>query len=486
MGPVKSYATWVSCPLRAAAISSPDAPAIVGTGSTLTYGELDRRVTTAAENLEELGLGAGTRLALYLPKGERYVVLLLALIRAGSVTCPLSTPPLGVAKLLKKAACRTLISDEDLLEATHTGAQKLRPATLLGDYPTRHDRPGSSEPLHLALDRPATIVFTSGSTGAAKGALHTFGNHYFSAQGSNANIALEPQDRWLHSLRLSHVGRLAIGFRCLLAGAAVALPEPEAPLGVAIARSGATHVSLVSTQLLRLLREEGFDPSGLKAILLGGGPTPAYLLDEALARSLPIHTSYGLTEMASQVTATPPGASREELHTSGRLLPHREISTSPDAEILVKGETLFAGYVEGEAIDLPLDADGWFHTQDLGEIDKAGYLRIRGRKDNLFISGGENIQPEEIEETLCRLEGVEEATVVPVPDAEFGSRPAAFVRTTHGAVEPEYLARALEPVLPRFKIPVAFYGWPEGSAGMKVDRAALADRARQLHREGND
>ena len=84
------------------------------------------------------------------------------------------------------------------------------------------------------------------------------------------------------------------------------------------------------------------------------------------------------------------------------------------------------------------------------------------------------------------MEGVEEATVVPVPDAEFGSRPAAFVRTTHGAVEPEYLARALEPVLPRFKIPVAFYGWPEGSAGMKVDRAALADRARQLHREGND
>jgi O-succinylbenzoic acid--CoA ligase len=309
--------------------------------------------------------------------------------------------------------------------------------------------------------------------------LHTFGNHYFSALGSNANIALEPQDRWLHSLPLYHVGGVSIVFRCLLAGASVALPEPVAPLGEAIARRGATHLSLVSTQLLRLLTEEGFDPSGLKAILLGGGPTPDYLLEEALARELPVHTSYGLTEMASQVTATPPGASREELRTSGRPLPHRELTISDDGEILVRGETLFAGYLEGQAVDLPIDADGWFHTKDLGELDAEDYLRVRGRKDNLFISGGENVQPEEIEEALCLLEGVEEAVVVPVPDPEFGLRPAAFVRTTGGVVEAKNLAQALEPVLARFKIPVAFYEWPEGIRGMKADRIALAERARR-------
>ena len=481
---MKSEATRVPCPLRKAANASPDAPAVVGVGGTLTYGELDRRVTAAAENLEMLGLGAGTRVALYLPKDERYIVLLLALIRAGCVACPLSTrtPRLGVAALLKKAACRALISDEDLPEAADTGARTLHPGALLED--TRHDRPRSSEPVHLALDRPTSVVFTSGSTGVPKGALHTFGNHYFSAQGSNVNIALEPQDRWLHSLPLYHVGGLAIVFRCLLAGASVALPEREAPPGEAIARSGATHVSLVSTQLSRLLRERGLDPSGLKAILLGGSPTPGYLLEEALARKLPVHTSYGLTEMASQVTATPPGASPEELRTSGRPLPHREISVSGDGEVLVKGETLFAGYVEGEGIDLPLDADGWFRTKDLGELDADRYLRVRGRKDNLFISGGENVQPEEIEEALCLLEGVEKAVVVPVPDPEFGSRPAAFVRTTGDVEEPaNYLARSLEPILARFKIPVAFYGWPEGVEGMKVDRAALTERARRLHRE---
>ncbi len=479
---MKSGATRVSCPLRAAAAASPGAPAVVGAGGELTYGRLDLLVAATGEKLARLGLGSGARVALYLPKDERYLVLLLALIRAGCVACPLSTrlPPLGVAPLLRKISCRALISsDEGLLEETDAGTQRLRPQSLLADEPPARDRSRDSGPLRLVLDRPATIIFTSGSAGEAKAALHTFGNHYYSALGSNANIALAPGDHWLHSLPLYHVGGLSILFRCLLAGAAVALPEPGALLGEAIA--GATHVSLVSTQLLRLLRED-LDPRELRAILLGGGPTPPPLVDEATARGLPIHTSYGLTEMASQVTATPPGASCEELRTSGRPLPHREISIREDGEILVRGETLFTGYVEGEAVDRPQDAEGWFHTGDLGELRTDGYLRVRGRKDNLFISGGENVQPEEIEEALCRLQGVEEAVVVPVPDAEFGSRPVAFVRTAGGKFGD--LARPLEPVLPRFKIPVAFHEWPHGGEGMKVDRRSFRERALRSDREG--
>ncbi len=476
---VKSGATHVPCPLRVAANASPGAPAVVGAGGTLTYGALDGRVESAARRIEALGLGRGARVALYLPKDERYLVLLLALIRAGCVASPLSTrlPPRGVEPLLRRAACGALISsDEELLEATGADVRKLTPQAMLEDEPAEGSWQPSAPP-YLALDLPATIIFTSGSTGARKAALHTLGNHYYSALGSNANIPLAPGDRWLHSLPLYHVGGLAILFRCLLAGATVALPEPGATLGGAIA--GSTHVSLVSTQLLRLLREEELDPAGLRAILLGGSSIPPPLIDEALVRGLPIHTSYGLTEMASQVTATPPGASQEELHTSGRPLPHRELSICEDGEILVRGETLFMGYVESGSPDPALDADGWFHTGDLGELGADGYLRVRGRKDNLFVSGGENIQPEEIEEALCRLEGVEDAVVVPIPDAEFGFRPVAFVRG--GRLTD--LSRSLEPVLPRFKIPVAFHRWPEGVEGMKVDRAFFSDRARRLHRD---
>jgi O-succinylbenzoic acid--CoA ligase len=469
--------------LRAAANVSPGAPAVVGVGGTLTYGALDGRVGSAARRIEALGLGDGARVALYLPKDERYLVLLLALMRAGCVACPLSTrlPPRGVAPLLRTAACGALISsDEELLEATVADVRKLTLQTLLEDEPAQ-DAPRTSAPPYLAMSLPATIVFTSGSTGAPKAALHTLGNHYYSALGSNANIPLAPGDRWLLSLPLYHVGGLAILFRCLLAGATVALPDPGAPLGRAIA--GATHLSLVSTQLLRLLRDEELDPGGLRAILLGGSQIPPSLIDEALSRGLPVHTSYGLTEMASQVTATPPGASQNELHTSGRPLPHREISTSEDGEILVRGEPLFTGYVNRDIVDRPLDADGWFHTGDLGELEADGYLRVRGRKDNLFISGGENVQPEEIEEALCRLEAVEDAVVVPVPDAKFGFRPVAFVRTAGGAVELELLSRELGRTLPRFKIPASFYGWPEEAGGMKVDRAFFRERARRLHHD---
>jgi O-succinylbenzoic acid--CoA ligase len=463
----------VPCPLRAAALSSPNATAIVSPQGATSYSELDMKVSAAAFRLR--GFKPGSRVALYLPKDERYVALILAVIRAGHLACPVSDrlPPKGVARLLETAACTAVISDDDgLLQTAGTELQSLKPEPLLEESQQR------KEPEDIPLGRPATMVFTSGSTGTPKAALHTFGNHYHNALGSNANIALRPGDRWLHSLPLYHVGGLSILFRCQLTGATVALPLQGRSLGEAIARFDATHVSLVPTQLLRLLREDA-NLAGLKTVLMGGGPVPASLVDEAVARGLPIRTSYGLTEMASQVTTTPPGASPEALRTAGRVLPGCEVSISGGGEILVRGETLFAGYVEGEKIDRPLDAVGWFHTGDLGDLDQDGYLRVLGRRDNLFISGGENIQPEEIEEALFRLKGVSEAVVVPVPDEEFGARPVAFVRTEDGTVRD--LVPELEKVLPRFKIPTAFHPWPEEPRrGMKPNRSALRERAQQL------
>jgi o-succinylbenzoate---CoA ligase len=459
--------------LRSAALAAPDSAALVGPRDATSYRELDQMVSAAALRLGELE--PGSRVALHLPKDERYVALVLALIGAGHIACPVSDrlPPRGVAQLLGRVVCSALISeDEELLQTAGADILRPEPEVLLREGRQR------AELVDIPQDRPATIIFTSGSTGVPKAALHTFGNHYHSALGSNANIALRAGDRWLHSLPLYHVGGLSILFRCLLAGATVALPHPGTSPGESIASLGVTHVSLVSTQLSRLLRESA-DLVGLQAVLMGGGPVPPSLVDEALARGLPLHTSYGLTEMASQVTTTPPGASPEQLRTAGRALPKREVSISENGEILVRGETLFAGYAEGEELDRPLDAEGWFHTGDLGELDESGYLRVGGRMDNRFISGGENVQPEEIEEALCRLEGVDEAVVVPVPDDEFGARPVAFVRAA--GRQPEELAEELEPVLPRFKIPTSFHPWPEETrSGLKTDRAALGELARRL------
>jgi O-succinylbenzoic acid--CoA ligase len=185
--------------------------------------------------------------------------------------------------------------------------------------------------------------------------------------------------------------------------------------------------------------------------------------------------------MTSQVTTTPPAADLETLRTSGSCLPHRELRISEDGEILVRGGTLFAGYVERDHLRQPFDAEGWYHTGDLGTLDERGNLIVSGRRDNLFISGGENIQPEEIEWHLGQLPGVEQVVVVPVPDAEFGNRPAAFIRSSNAGSEADYRA-ALEAVLPRFKVPCAFLPLDDGANGerLKIDRGALTARAAAL------
>ena len=467
----------IPCPLRAAALDAPDATAILSSGRTIGYAGLDRMVSAAAARLSKAGCEPGARVALYLPRDERYVVLLLALLRTGCISCPLSTrlPPEGASRLLDKVACSVLISeDEEFIGKIPLGVRGTRPEALLDESDL-----DIADPAYLLLGQPATVVFTSGSVGGPKAALHTYGNHYYSALGSNVNIALSEGDRWLLSLPLYHVGGLSIVFRCLFAGATIALPGPGEALDRSISELRVTHVSLVATQLRRLI-ETRIEAGTLKAVLLGGGPTPGALLEEAVVRGFPVHTSYGLTETSSQVTATPPGAALEDLHASGRVLEHREVAVSGEGEIMVRGETLFAGYVEGKEVDLPLDADGWFHTGDLGRIDDRGNLRVTGRIDNLFISGGENIQPEEIEAALERVEGVKRAIVVPVPDTEFGERPVAFVQTA-GKPVPQNLDEKLGKTLPRFEIPVAFYAWPEeaDSEGMKPDRAFFRRAAMQ-------
>ncbi len=479
----RSDTRLIPCPLRTAAARSPGAAAIVGEGGGVTYAELDRRVSAAAKRLAERGCGAGSRVALCMEKSREYIVVLVALIRIGAVACPLSTrfPPRRAVSLLTTAGCRAVISDdEDLLGATEPAILALSPEALL-----ENDPPGEPENHGtINLDQPATIVFTSGSSGKPKAALHTFANHYYNALGSNENIPLAPGDLWLHSLPLYHVGGLSILFRCILAGATIALPEPGERIGEAISRYGITHASLVATQLRRVL-DEGASPENLKVVLLGGSGMPASLLEEAVSRGFPVRASYGLTEMASQVTTTS-GSSPTELRTSGRILPHRELSIASDGEILVRGQTLFAGYVENGVVASPVDSEGWFHTKDVGSLDEEGCLIVRGRKDNLFISGGENIQPEEIEAALTTIEGVVEAVVVPVPDGEWGRRPVAFVRMAAGEeMEPDRLRKSLEPLLPRFEIPAAFHEWPEdsGSESMKVDREAFRERARRMSRE---
>ncbi len=339
--------------------------------------------------------------------------------------------------------------------------------------------------LSLTLDQPASIMFTSGSAGTPKAVLHSFGAHYYNALGSNRNIRLEPGDRWLLSLPLYHVGGLAIVMRAILAGAAVGLPSAEKNIAQDIQDLGITHISLVPTQLYRLLSDESALPAlrSLKTILLGGGPIPELLLTKAIELDLPLSISYGSTEMASQIASSPVGDLSALKSRSLITLPYRDVCISDEQEILVRGSTLFSGYVKQGVLERPFRDGGWFATGDLGTLNKDGSLQVKGRKDNMFISGGENIQPEEIEGCLFRHPDVLQAIVVSVPDAEFGARPVAFVECAAGkSLSPAVLRDFLRTRIAGYKVPRRFFDWPkeDNDGSIKTRRHDLQRLAQGL------
>ena len=476
--------TEIRCPLEEAAERYGQRPAVVSGSRVVSYAEFHDRVAQMTAALRRAGCNPGERVAILAPNSPDYLVWLLALLRLGAVCCPMNTrlPNRTVADLLRRIDCRKLVAqvpDEEGLGDITSDVKILQGGDLpAAGWPLEEDAQGSTMP----LDRPATIVFTSGSTGIPKAVLHSYGNYYYNALGCNRNLPLTAGDRWLLDLPLYHVGGLGILFRCLLAGATVVMPDGRETLDVVLERYEITHLSVVVTQLHRLLRQpESVRYPSLRYVVLGGSPVPLKLLSRASARGLPVFASYGCTEMTSQVTTTGVDSTTAQRLTSGKLLPYRRLRIGHEGEIQLAGETLFIGYVEGGSLQRPLTRDGWFATGDLGHMDDDGYLTVIGRRDNRFFSGGETIHPEEIERTLTDHDGVEQAVVVPIPDEEFGQRCVAFVQPREEHPDGEALAAWLRQTLPRYKVPDAFYQWPPTDPNtFKIDRG----RFRRLALEG--
>ncbi len=423
----------IPCPLSEHARNAPGTPALITAERIWSYLEVDGAVGNLCHFLQRHGVGEQKRVAFVATTHPATLLLFFALFRLGAIACPLSTrvPPEQISHQLER------------LGAAHFFETEKLPLMAQGD----------SKGSTLVLGAPATFLFTSGSSGTPKIACHTLAHHYFSALGAAEGLQLTPASRWLLSLPLFHVSGIGILFRCFLAGAAVVLSDTM--------ETCLTHLSLVPTQLYRLLNQGEVYPS-LKCLLLGGAPAPPDLLRRAA--HLPIYTTYGLTEMSSLVTL-----SRCNPHgDAGKVLPYREMKIEVDGEIHVRGETLFAGYLNAEE---ERDGDAWFATKDLGRFTPEGNLEILGRKDRQFISGGENIQPEEIERALCALPGIERATVIPLSDPEFGERPIAFIGGTQ-AYTLEAVRKALGSTLPAFKHPVDLLPYPPGM-GIKPSLAAL-------------
>lgn len=408
--------------LTAAALERPGHGALEAGGRSLTYADLDERANAVAAALTADGVGEGDRVAVTHPPGVAFAELLHALPRIGAVLeprPPTDPPAPGSARV--------------------GGAASLRP--------------------QIDPDRVHSVIRTSGTTGEAKAVELTYANHMASAAASADALGVDPADRWLCPLPLHHVGGLGVLVRCAINQTTAVLHD-----GFNVGRvkgelegGGVTLASLVPTMLVRL-RDAGLRRAPeLRAIVLGGGPIPAGLLEWAADTGIPVVPVYGMTETCSQVVAGSPG----------RPLRGVDLEIADDGEVLVRGPMVAQGAVA---------VDGWLHTGDIGRLDSDGLLHVEGRLKDLIVTGGENVAPLEVEQALLAHPAVADAGVAGLPDAEWGEVVTAFVVLRESAAPDDLLAWARER-LDSFKAPKAIHivdSLPRNSGG-KLLRGRLAE-----------
>lgn len=462
----------VACPVAEGAMLRPHHPALVLGSETLSYQALDRKLGSTTRALRNLDIGSGSHVGLLLEPGISFVQTFWALLRLGSVAVLLSRrdPERKIASTAVDAGCRFVVTDWPSI----SGLETIDPRDLVLNTPD----PLETAATRLDLDRHATILFSSGSEGEPKAVVHTLRSHMTSAEGSQRSIPVSPTTRWAVVIPMYHVGGLSILFRCFRFGGTVVIPDSERRNPVGLKELGSTHVSVVPTQLAAWMREGDPHPMSLmECVLVGGAPTPVKLWTQALQRKIPVRITYGSTEMTSQISTTDPNEPSAGAGYVGRILPGREVRVE-EGQIQVRGETRFAGYLRGGILVQPFDDDGWFATGDLGRID-GDRLFLTGRRDNMFISGGENIYPEEIEEAILSSGLAEQACVVPVDDDQYGVRPVAFLRPLP---QIDIFRAEMLKALPSFKIPDRLYPLPEDARGSKIDRRRLKQHIRRPDR----
>ena len=316
----------------------------------------------------------------------------------------------------------TLLTLYALLEL-RVPALLLHPKLSEGELGAQREAAASAA--HALPADAAALLYTSGTTGRARGAVLTRAALCASAAASAANLGWQDDDCWLLAMPVARVGGLSIVTRCLAARRAVALRLgfDAAQLPQWIAQDRVTQLSLVPTMLSLLLDAHPHwrPPAHLRVLLLGGAAAPPGLMARAAERGWPIVVTYGCTETCSQVVATP-YTQRFEAVACGAGLPLAGVQLRIEAgRILVKGPMRMAGYL-GEA---PLAPDAWFDTGDLGEVDARGCLHLHARRADLIVSGGENVYPAEVERVLDECPGVLASAVFGLPDETWGQTVAA-------------------------------------------------------------
>jgi fatty-acyl-CoA synthase len=469
---------WLS---RRAEIT-PHRKALVFEGRSWTYGEWNAEVQRARHALREAGVNAGDRVAALTFNEPEFLTLAFACWQSGAIFVPLNfrLSPSELSFMLSDAGVHTLLCGPEFAPAIDAIRGEipvrrhvcLRPA---GGWRSWEDFVGSMPeagwPHPVRDDEVALIMYTSGTTGLPKGAMLTHGNIFWNNVNAMHAFELADQERTLVCAPLFHIGGLNVTpLATLQRGGTVYLMRSFDAKAVLdrIEEHRITSMFGVPAMFLFMSQTPDFarrDLSSIRTVICGGAPVPETLIEIYGGRGIAFLQGYGLTETSPFCTLLPREDLRRKLGSAGvptmytevRIVDERNRPVAPGerGEIVARGPNVMRGYWNRpEATAEAIDAEGWFHTGDIGARDEEGYFYILDRKKDMVITGGENVYPAEVEAVLYQMPAIAEVGVIGLPDEKWGERVVAVVVPAPGAgLTAEQVVAFTEGKLARYKMP---------------------------------
>ncbi|GAA0936688.1 FadD3 family acyl-CoA ligase [Actinocorallia libanotica] len=432
-----------------------DAEAVVDGPLRLTFTELAERVRTAAGAFAEAGIGKGDRAAVWAPNSAEWIIAAFGLVTAGGVLVPVNTrfKAEEAGDVVRRSGAKLVLVQQGFLDQEYTAPDGVPVIDLKSDFLSS----GSPFERKVSGDDIADVIFTSGTTGRPKGVMMSH-RQTLRLYAEWCDLAgTREGDRYLIVNPFFHTFGYKAGCVASLIRGMTILPVPvfdvdqvldlvEREKVTVLPGAPTVYHSLLAVPGDRGVRA-GRDISSLRVAVTGAADIPVELI-RRVSTELPftsIMTGYGLTE-AGTATASRPGDSFEHIATTvGTPCDGVEVRIADDGEVLVRGYSVMRGYLDDpEATAEAVDADGWLRTGDLGSLDDGGRLKIIGRKKDMFIVGGFNVYPAEVEDFLMEHPAVAQAAVIGVPDERLGQVCKAFVVPREPVAEEELIAWSRE------------------------------------------
>jgi acyl-CoA synthetase (AMP-forming)/AMP-acid ligase II len=438
-----------------------DAEALVDDDVRMSFLELGHRAQQAAYNAIASGVRSGDRVAIWAPNVWQWVIAALGVSAAGGVIVPINTRFKAdeAQYIIDKSGARLVLTVGEFLGVNY---QEMCDGTLLDEFLSL-DAPAADMP-EVNPDDLSDVIFTSGTTGKPKGVMATHAQTTRVFETWSGIMGLRAGDRYLIVNPFFHTFGYKAGFiAAIMRGATIVPHAVFDPVSVMekVAEQRITMLPgppALHQQILDHPARADYDLSSLRLCATGAAVIPVEMIrrmrDELSYET--IITAYGLTESTGTVSMCRPEDDAETIATtSGRAIPDVEVRIAEDGEILVRGYNVTQGYLgDAEATDEAIDADGWLHTGDIGTMDERGYIKITDRKKDMFIVGGFNAYPAEIEQVLAQHPAVSQAAVVGMPDERLGEVGRAFVVTrANVSVDADEIVNWCRERMANYKVP---------------------------------